>query len=433
VKVRARYRRSFPGTKQAACKFIAAAIVAVTGFNVRAELLDDLQDNLSFSAFDERLRLRLSGTLDLEAYNVDKPAPALVYTAKHFLLNPRLTVYLDAKFDNYLYGFVQARVDRGFDPSDEGAQIRLDEYAIRIRPWQDAGFPRIEIGKFATVVGSWVHRHGSWENPFIDAPLPYDRLVGLWDIMAPDSAATLLYWGHVPFDGITRFFGDGYSDKRFRLPIIWGPSYASGLSIGGDLGKMRYAFEVKNAALAARPESWDLTRNSFGYPTFSGRIGFKPNVMWDFGVSGSFGPYLQPEAAFSLPRGDSIGDYHEILIGQDVTFAWHHWQFWAEVFETRFEVPNVGNADLLSYYLEAKYEVTSQLFVAARWNQQLYGDVPFNGENTRWGNDTWRVDAAVGYRFSADLQLKLQCSFTHHDEDVQEGERLLGAQLTFRF
>jgi hypothetical protein len=123
------------------------------------------------------------------------PAPALIYTAKHFLLNPRLTTYLDVKVDSYLYAFVQARVDRAFDPSDEGAQIRLDEYAIRITPVQDEAFPRIEIGKFATVVGNWVRRHGSWENPFIDAPLPYENLVGLWDIMAPDSAATLLYWG----------------------------------------------------------------------------------------------------------------------------------------------------------------------------------------------------------------------------------------------
>jgi len=432
VEFRARYRRRFSLTRGIARTAITAVVVAATAFSVHAELLEDFQKNLSFTTLEGRVRLRLSGTLDLEAYSIDSPAPALVYTAKHFLLNPRLTTYLDVKVDSYLYAFVQARVDRGFDPSDEGAQIRLDEYAIRITPVQDEAFPRIEIGKFATVVGNWVRRHGSWENPFIDAPLPYENLVGLWDIMAPDSAATLLYWGHVPFDGVTRF-GDGYYDKKFRLPIIWGPSYASGLSIGGELGKMHYAFEVKNAALASRPESWDLTRNSFSYPTFSGRVGFKPNVMWDFGISGSIGSYLHPEAAFSLPRGDSIGDYHEILIGQDVAFAWRHFQFWAEVFETRFEVPNVGNADLLSYYLEAKYKVTPQLFVAARWNQQLYGDVPFNGQDTRWGNDAWRVDLALGYRFSADLQLKVQCSFTHHDEDVQEGERLLGAQLTLRF
>jgi hypothetical protein len=297
--------------------------MVATALSVRAELLEDFQKKLSFTAFDGRVRLKLSGTLDLEAYNVDAPAPALIYTEDHSLLNPRLTVYLDAQLDSYLYGFAQARVDRGFDPSDEGAQVRLDEYAIRIIPSRDEAFPRIQLGKFATVVGNWVRRHGSWENPFIDAPLPYDNLVGLWDISAPNSAATVLYWGHVPFDGVTRF-GDGYSDKRFRLPIIWGPSYASGLSIGGELGKLQYAFEVKNAALASRPESWDLTRNSFAYPTFSGRVGFKPNVMWDFGVSGSVGPYLQSAAASTLPRGDSIGDYHQILMGQDIAFAWHH-------------------------------------------------------------------------------------------------------------
>lgn len=411
---------------------ITAVVMAAAALSARGDLFEDVEERLSLTAFDGRLRLKLSGTLDLETYGVDKPAPALLYTDDHFLLSPRLTVYLDAQFESYLYGFVQARVDRGFDPSDEGAQIRLDEYAIRVTPLQDEASPRIQLGKFATVVGNWVRRHDSWDNPFIDAPLPYENLVGLWDNMAPNSASTVLYWGHVPFDGVTKF-GDGYSDKRFRIPVIWGPNYASGLSIGGDLGKLQYAFEIKNASLASRPESWDLTRNNFGYPTFSGRVGFKPNVMWDLGVSGSIGPYLQPEAAPSLPHGDSIGDYHQILVGQDVAFAWHHFQLWAEVFETRFEVPNVGNADLLSYYLEAKYKITPQLFVAARWNQQLYGTVPYNGKSTRWGNDAWRVDAALGYRFSAYLQLKLQCSFTHHDDDVQEGERLLAAQLTLRF
>jgi hypothetical protein len=93
--------------------------------------------------------------------------------------------------------------------------------------------------------------------------------------------------------------------KNFGFLLFGDRVYASGLSIGGELGKMHYAFEVKNAALASRPESWDLTRNSFSYPTFSGRVGFKPNVMWDFGISGSIGSYLHPEAAFSL-RGETV-------------------------------------------------------------------------------------------------------------------------------
>src|SRR5262249_23228878 len=150
--------------------------------------------------------------------------------------------------------------------------------------------------------------------------------------------------------------------RRNRIPLIWGPSYASGASILGAIDKLDYAFEIKNAALSSRPETWDLTRNDFDHPTFSGRVGFKPNIMWDVGVSGSIGPYLQPEAAYSLPKGQGIGDYDQILLGQDISYAYHHFQLWAEVFEARFEVPNVGDADLLSYYVEAKYKVTPQLY-----------------------------------------------------------------------
>ncbi len=411
---------------------LALILLFGPGSNTWAGFLEDAEEKLSFSAFDGRLRIKLSGILDLETYGVDKPAPALIYTDDHFLFNPRLTLYLDAQLASALYLFVQARADRGFDPSENGAQVRLDEYALRIAPFSEKGFPRIQVGKFATAVGNWVRRHDSWDNPFIDAPLPYENLLSLWDSSAPSSIETIFYWGHVPFDGVKKF-GNGYSDKVYRIPLIWGPSYASGLSVIGALTKFDYAFEIKNAALSSRPESWDLTRNNFDHPAFSGRIGFKPDILWDLGLSGSIGPYLQPEASSTLPKDLSLDDFKQVLLGQDISFAWHYFQLWAEVFEARFELPHIGNADLLSYYVEAKYKLTSQLFVATRWNQQLYGDLPYRGKSARWGNDAWRVDAAIGYRFSSYLQVKLQGSYTHHDENVQEGERLIAAQLTLRF
>jgi hypothetical protein len=91
----------------------------------------------------------------------------------------------------------------------------------------------------------------------------------------------------------------------------------------------------------------------FAHPTFSGRIGLRSNEMWAFGISGSAGPYLLSATAPTLPLGRSIGDYREIVLGQDVSFAWRHLQLWAEFYETRFEVPNVDNADIFAYYFEA--------------------------------------------------------------------------------
>ena len=393
----------------------------------RADLLDQVNDALAIRDSKDRFQLQLSGLLDFEGYFIDQRPPALINSDDSFLLNPRLSLFLDAQFTSHFYFFAQARLDRGFDPSDEGAQVRLDEYFLRYTPLEHP-WVSLQVGKFATVVGSWVSRHYSWDNPFINAPLPYENLTGIWDSAAPLNANALLYWGQVGKYAI----GDDW-DKYLRLPVIWGPSYATGLALSGSVGKFDYAAELKNASLASRPESWNATEVGFENPTFSTRVGVRPSEMWNVGFSASGGPYLLSEAAPTLPPGRSIGDYRELVFGQDISFAWHHLQLWAEIFEARFEVPRIGNADSLAYYLEAKYKITPQLFGALRWNQQLFGTVRDDGERVQWGNDIWRVDAALGYRFTDYLQVKIQYSFSHQDASVQQGEQLVAGQVTFKF
>lgn len=389
----------------------------------RADSLEKVHDAFSLSDPDHRFHLQLSGLVDLESYFIDRPAPALIFTNRDSLLNPRLTLFLDAQIGSKIYVFAQTRVDRGFDPSDDGAQMRLDEYFLRYSPTRSIN---LQIGQFATVVGNWVSRHDSWQNPFINAPLPYENLTGIWDSAAPDEADTLLYWAHVgEYDS-----GD-YSDKYLRVPIIWGPSYASGIAVSGSLGRFDYAAEMKNAALASRPESWSITQTGFEHPTFNGRVGFRPNEMWNVGFSTSAGPYLVPEAAPSVPAGRSIGDYRELVLAQDMSFAWHHLQLWAELYEARFEVPRIGNADTLAYYLEAKYKITPQLFGALRWNQELFGTIRDEDHRAKWGNDIWRTDAALGYRFTDYLQGKVQYSFSQ--ESSQTGGHLVAVQLTVKY
>jgi hypothetical protein len=67
-----------------------------------------------------------------------------------------------------------------------------------------------------------------------------------------------------------------------------------------------------------------------------------------------------------------------------------------------------------------------------RWNQQLFGTIRREDERAKWGNDIWRLDAALGYRFTDYLQGKVQYSFSHQDSS-QEGENLVAAQLTLKF
>jgi|SRR6267378_57121 len=406
---------------------LCTAIVLGLALEARADLLDRVNDALSIRDSKHQFQLQLSGLIDFEGYFIDQRAPGLIEADHGFLFNPRLSIFADVQWTNHFYFFGQVRVDRHFDPSDQGAQIRFDEYFLRYTPLDNSRIS-FQIGKFATVVGNWVPRHLSWENPFINAPLPYENVTGIWDIAAPPNVDALFYWGHVG-----EYESGDYSDKYLRLPIIWGPSYASGFAVLGTIDKFDYAFELKNSALSSRPEAWDATQIDFDNPTFSGRVGFRPSEMWNFGCSVSSGAYLLPVAAPTLPTGRSISDYRELVLAQDVAFAWHHLQLWAEFYETRFQVPNVGQADTFAYYLEAKYKITPQLFAALRWNQQLFGTVRDADKWLQWGNDVSRVDAAVGYRFTNYLQGKIQYSFSHTDAKIQVGEQLIAAQLTIKF
>ncbi len=211
----------------------AAPILAVVGLwalllgqsaSAQEDPLDRLDDQLTFGGWDDSVRVRLSGTLDLEEYYLTGPATGVIYPEEGGLFNPRLSLFLDAQLGPRLYAFVQARADNGFDPGEGGPRDRLDEYVLRYTPWDD-GRLNVQVGKFATMVGNWTPRHGSWDNPFITAPLPYENLTGIWDTDAAPSVDALLAWAGIEPKPI---HGGEFLQESRNLPIIWGPSYASG-------------------------------------------------------------------------------------------------------------------------------------------------------------------------------------------------------------
>jgi hypothetical protein len=391
------------------------------------DFIQRVDDSLSVSLFDGEVRARLSGTIDLEGYNLPQPAPALIDTDGHDLFSPRLALFLDLQLGAKVYIFAQTRVDRGFDPGYGDAQIRLDEYAVRFTPWKDSRL-NVQFGKFSTVVGNWAPRHNSWTNAFITAPLLYENLTGIWDAVAAKSSSTLLQWAHLKPGPLL----DG-DDKSLRLPVIWGPSYATGGAISGQLGKMNYALEVKDSSLSSRPEVWAPSQVTWDHPTFSSRIGYQPNAMWNLGFSASSGVYLRPSAEPTLAPGHGFGDYRELVLGEDFGFAWHHWQAWAEWYATRFEIPTVGRAGTFAYYVEVKYKFTPQFFGSVRWNQELYGDIPDHDGSTSWGRDVARLDLAPGYRFTPHTQIKLQYSLQHTAPPQGGFAQTIAGQFTLRF
>ena len=377
------------------------------------DILDRLDDALSVSTYDGRVRARVSGLLDVEGYYFEHPAPGLIDTEDRFFFNPRLTLFLDAQLGPSTYFFAQARLDRGFDGGDNGPRFDLDEYAVRYTPWSD-GRLSFQFGKSATIIGTWTARHLSWDNPFVNAPLSYENPLPVSDTELPASRRT---------------FGRVENDEKYEyLPVIWGPAYATGLTLAGRASMFEYAAEVKNVPVAARPESWRATEVGFSQPAVDGRFALHLTPEWTVGVSAVNGVYLRPEVGPLLPDRRGYDDYRQYMLGQEASYAAGHWQVWAETFESHFEVPRVGHLDTLSYYVEARYKFTPQLFGALRWNQQISTAI----DGAPRTPDTWRVDAAAAYRFTEHLQIKLQYSFEGGEPLYGRGSTV-ATQLTARF
>ncbi|MGH8092422.1 MAG: hypothetical protein ACREIF_02970 [Chthoniobacterales bacterium] len=396
--------------------FCAALCLALLRVAIAQDLFDRLDQTLTIGLLNDQFRARLSGLWDLEYYHFPQPPPGLIRADGHDLIVPRLTVFLDAELGSHIYFFAQSRLDTGFDPANQGPELRLVEYALRLKPWNDGRFT-LQIGKFATIVGDWVERHHSWENPFVTAPLPYETVTRVSD-------------SYVPLTGETFRYVRG-SDKYEFLPIIWGPVYATGVAVAGRIGIFEYAAELKNVPVASRPEYW--SEYDFNRPAVDLRVGLQPNEAWRFGFSAAEGTYLRADAQPEVPA-NKLDDYREILLGQDVSYARGHLQIWAEIFEARFEDPRLGNSDVLAYYLSAKYKITPQLFAALRWSQELFDSGrDAAGRVVARPPDVARVDLAFGYRFTAHTQLKLQYSLAHGDFISSRLGSTIATQFTIRF
>jgi len=382
-----------------------------------------LDERLNYQSPGGLVAADFSGRLDLEGYVFDGQPPALLFERDDFF-NPRLSLFADLQVGRQFYVFVQARQDRGFDPGAQVNDFRFDEYFLRWSPELKRPVS-FQFGKFATIFGNWQRRHFTWDNPFINAPLPYENVTAISDRAAPGSPAALL--GR-----------QGVADNKAGwLPVIWGPAYTAGGAVFGAIEKFSYAASIKNNSISSRPTQWDPANQGWQHPTWTTRLGYTPNAAWDFGGSFSYGAYLLDgaERAATFPGPPySRGSFNQMTLGWDLSYAHHHWEFWSEVILSRFQVPNVGNADSLSYYFETRYKLSPRIFLGLRWNQQLFDTVPDGaGGDRHWDRNIWRIDTSLGCRFTRHLQAKLQHSLIQEQNNSRQAEHLLATQLTLKF
>jgi hypothetical protein len=140
---------------------------------------------------------------------------------------------------------------------------------------------------------------------------------------------------------------------------------------------------------------------------------------------------LLDDAKTTLPAGARLTDYEQTTAGVDAAYAYHRVQVWAELVGVRFEVPRVGDVRALTGYVEARYKITAQIWLAGRWNQSWFDDVP--DMHLTWDRDYRRLDVALGYRYNEHVQTKLQYSLGDQAGDNTNGRNLAVWQTTIWF
>ncbi|MGA1266216.1 MAG: hypothetical protein ACO32J_03430 [Phycisphaerales bacterium] len=355
----------------------------------------------------------------------DQPPPSLVRTGQHQLYYPKVSGLVSMEFGDQLSLVALGQAYRQFDPADMQVNANLDEY---FAVWQPLDTPALMLkgGTFATCFGQWINRHFSFQNPLINAPLMYEAMTTVTDGANGGSATP----------GRGGFLGRRNAALNYNtwVPIVWGPSYASGGQIGGSWRQFDYALELKNASLSSRPSEWQFWDRGFAYPTLTGRVGWRPDAAWNLGVSGSGGSYVSQDPTVTGPI--NFWDTTQTVVGADISWAHGSLEMWAEAAWSRYRVPNLGPADVWSYFVEARWKFAPQWWLAGRWNQQLYGsfdNVTPPGGTVDWDNDLWRVDVCLGWKINRYLQFKAQYSYLDQDGFEQQSPNLFAIQLVMEF
>jgi len=375
---------------------------------------------LSIQSDDGDPWAQLSVLADLTAYAADEPPPGLLFDADGSFVQPRIGFLLDAGVGPRLTGHLQLQVDRGFDPGRKrGGDVRFDEYYVQVS-MIDAARMQLRVGKFVTAFGGWVSRHRSSDNPLISAPVPYEDMTTITDQVVPGGVGGFVNRRNLP------------EIKRSWVPVVWGPSYATGVSMSGGLGDVDVVVEVKNASVSSRPETWDALEKGFTTdPTYTGRVAWHPMPEWTLGLSHSRGPYLQDTARRLVPLDRSVNDFDQTTTAVDLTFERRQLQLWAEIMHSTFEVPRVGDAELLTGFVEVRYKVAPRWWLAGRWNRSIFDEV--RNATSRWDRHLTRIDVGVGFRQDANLHFKLEYNRGQQSGGNINGRDQVALQAVFAF
>ena len=333
-----------------------------------------------------------------------------------------LRLFADARVNPRLEIYSQLVLRDATDPYVDGAYLLFTP-----SPKHDL---HVLAGKIPWAIGTYAPRTYSNHNPLIGAPLMYQYHSTLvWYEVVPSADALLATSGSGQY-GINYF---GYSEGR-GMALVDDSYWDVGATLSGSQRPLEYAL-----GMTAGTPGWGSTQQDENHGrSVMGRIGMAPLPGVRLGVSGAYGPYLVAGLEPLMPAGKSVTDYHQKLGMADLELLVANLEVRGEAARNVWETPTVGNLEVTSGYVEAKYSLSFGAFLAGRWDAQRFGKIANSaGVKHPWDSDVTRIETGVGYRFSRDAVAKLVYQHTRLEiESVpsdKRGHDLVAAQVSIAF
>ena len=278
----------------------------------------------------------------------------------------------------------------------------------------------LQVGKMATVFGSFAPRSFGVENALIGTPLIYH------------------YFSAVQSHGVPRDNGDQLARRdapsyRSRgLPMIYDSCWNTGLELSGGWRELDFALAATRGAL-----SNPGTRGNDNVQVI-GRLSTRPTMGLGLGASFAYGAYMSDAAErdADFPAGKSVGDYAQVVVGLDFDYSRAHLEVRGEVAHNRWQVPNLEEDALANTggYLEGAYALQPGLNLAARYGQIVYARIADgNGGQVAWDYDVRRIETGLEYYIDRNVRVKAVAQFNFRDGAADEEDHMVGFQLATFF
>jgi len=273
----------------------------------------------------------------------------------------------------------------------------------------------LELGKLPWALGTWGPRSDSEHNPLIGVPLMYSFPTALKDDQLPSSTDALL---SAPRPTAWGGEYDTTAGAERGMRIISDSEWDVGATLRGTLHPLEFALGAVQGAPGAPAPGRDTNDGK----SVIGRIGLSPAPALRFGVSGSWGAYLDDAVSDGLPAGAHVTQYRQRLGMADAQLLLGHLELRAEGAINVWETPTVGELRVGGGYGEARLVFATRWYAAARGDRLRFSRVvESTGRSLPWDHDLDRAEGGIGYRIERRASLKAVAQRTwDHDADENE-------------